>query len=154
MTICCVFFLLLITLNLSLFQFTITTRRFLTLKKMNVRDIKVSGWPTHLNVYWPVTLDGFEFQDHALHWKFVNLWEQWRSLHESQLLSETKTVLWLVLLLLWEYFEWLYLSVAFHRDSQLECWCFLSVLPGLFVVNVCLDSQNLPPTIKGRENKH
>lgn len=40
--------------------------------------------------------------------------------------------------------------MAFLGDTQLECRRFLSVLPQLFVGNVCLESQNLPPTIKGR----
>lgn len=32
--------------------------------------------------------------------------------------------------------------MLFHRDSLLECQSFFLVFPWLFVVNVCLDSQN------------
>lgn len=76
---------------------------------------------------------------------------------KCQLLSEMKAILWSMLLLLWEYFDTektvTLPLMAFHRDSQLECQCFLSVLPWLFVVNVCLDSQKLATYHKGKREQ-
>lgn len=111
-------------------------------KKKNVR-IKLTH--THTGVYWAsLLMDG-----------------NFKTAHSTKICKPLRPVtkpLW-VLAAEWNENSPLRL-MAFHRDSQLECQCFLSVLLRLFVVNVCLDSppptppqKNLPPTIKEKREQ-
>ena len=87
--------------------------------------------------------------------KFISLQGRWRSLRQPRAAEWKETIPWSVLLR--EHFDTGRTAtlplMAFHRDSQLECQCFLSVLPRLFVVNVCLDSPKLATYHKGKREQ-
>lgn len=87
--------------------------------------------------------------------KFISLRGRWRSLRQPRAAEWKETIPWSMLLR--EHFNTGRTAtlplMAFHRDSQLECQCFLSVLPRLFVVNVCLDSPKLATYHKGKREQ-
>lgn len=87
--------------------------------------------------------------------KFISPRGRWRSLRQPWAAEWKETIPWSMLLRV--HFDTGRTTtlplMAFHRDSQLECQCFLSVLPQLFVVNVCLDSPKLATYHKGKREQ-